>query len=539
MTAWGNTIRWAMATWAVVLALAILAPSGVMLLASLEGENGPSLAAYSNVLATPRQLGLFAKSLALAAGTTLLALTLGVPIGFALARIDVPLRRFWYALLVLPLVLPPYLFAVAWIDLLAPGGLFERLASAIPGPNSAAPNAYNLWGAIWVLGLCYFPLAAMLTSFSFRNADAAQEEAARLYTGWRRTLFTVTLRQALPAVLASAALIFVLALGRFGVPSLLHCQVYTTEVFARFSAFYDVPGAAATALPLVLLAAAVLLPFERYQDGARLRFGARALRPAPPLPIGRWRWGFGAGMAAVFLVALILPAAALMLQAGGPAAYLHAFKSAWPELRNSAAVAAAAASAMLLAALPAAYFAARAKSLPAALVSLGLLLSFAVPGTVLGIGLIKLCNGPGLLGTLYGSPAILVVAAAARFMAVLFFGARLAIGRIDPALEEAAAVSGISWPRTWIHVVLPRIAPSLAALWLLAFVLTAGELSASVLVSPPGFTTIATRLFSLMHYGVNELVAALAIMLMAAVGLPILTLATILQRKRDPGRAPH
>lgn len=148
----------------------------------------------------------------------------------------------------------------------------------------------------------------------------------------------------------------------------------------------------------------------------------------------------------------------------------------------------------------------------AAVLMLVELLPFAVTGPLLSLGLIALWNRDGLPGLVYDSTIIVVLACGARY---LFIAAGiLAAGsqRVNPRLYEAARVHGVSWWRAMFGITLPLQAPFLVACWGLTFVLAVGELDATVLVCPPGKTTLAIRLFTLMHYGPDAYVAALSLM---------------------------
>ena len=235
---------------------------------------------------------------------------------------------------------------------------------------------------------------------------------------------------------------------------------------------------------------------------------------------GRWQW-----LAQPFFVVLVsistaFPLGALILRAGGPSSYARALQVAWPELLRSVLMAAVAASVMTVLGLILAYASARGRRGFGTAIDAALLSSFAIPGTVLGVGLIHVWNRPPPFDWVYGTAVILVFAAVARFAAIAQQVTLAAIVRVDRQFEEAAFVSGVSWPRTLVSVLIPLIWPALAVAWTAGFVLTLGELSASVLVAPAGFQTITMRIFSLMHYGVDDTVAALSVILVVCIAVP-------------------
>ena len=205
-------------------------------------------AAWRDVLAEPRQWSLLGNSLALAGGTALLAVFLGVVPGVLIALHAVPCRSVLLLVLALPLAAPPYVFAIAWVDVF----------SAVPGVSP-----YGLGPAILILALNLFPIVVLLTAAAGRLRDTSLEDAARLSRG-ALCVFLAAFAPALgPAVLASAAIVFCLALLSFAVPSLLQLNVYTVEIYSRFNAFLDPAGAIAQALPLLFVGLVAILVLER------------------------------------------------------------------------------------------------------------------------------------------------------------------------------------------------------------------------------------------------------------------------------------
>ncbi|MBN2312155.1 MAG: iron ABC transporter permease [Candidatus Hydrogenedentes bacterium] len=514
-----------------------LAPVAWMLATCLMAEPAAPFAPFADVLTSPRQWALFQGSLILAAFTATGAMAMGAALAYVVTRIAVPGRGTWTALLMVPLVVPPYVFALAWLDLLGRRGPLNAALTELLGTDAPPLNVYSLAGAAFVMSLCHFPIVFLTTRAALNSIDARFEEAGRLFAGDRRTFFGITLRQAAPGCLAGGLLVFVLALAEFGVPSLLCVPVYTIEVFTKFSAFYDTPGATATAAPLLCVSLLALYLCNRCMRGARRPAWSGQARHVPP-GRGRIRRGLGLAACAVAVAgSVVAPVAVLMKRAGALGTYVRAIETAWDELIHSLVTAALAATAMALLALVVAYAARRLRPRAGNALDWAALASLAVPGTVLGVGLIGLWNRPGLLGLVYETVGILLLAYVARFFAVAHKGLETAIDRLDPGLEEAAAASGVSWWRGFIWIVAPLLAPAFAAVWLLTFILCLGELNAAVLVCPPGYTTLSVRIFTLMHYGMNELVAALAVILVMCTVLPLVLLGPLARRIATPRKA--
>jgi iron(III) transport system permease protein len=144
---------------------------------------------------------------------------------------------------------------------------------------------------------------------------------------------------------------------------------------------------------------------------------------------------------------------------------------------------------------------------------------FGLAGPLLGLGLIALWNHRGPAGMVYDSLAIVVLAMVARFLVLANATMALGYRRMNRSIEEAARIAGVSLWSTLVFVLLPLQLPYVVACWGLMFVLCAGEVDSTVLVCPPGETTIAVRLFTLMHYGPGSYVAALSLLTAGAVVL--------------------
>jgi iron(III) transport system permease protein len=160
-----------------------------------------------------------------------------------------------------------------------------------------------------------------------------------------------------------------------------------------------------------------------------------------------------------------------------------------------------------------------------------LLALFAAPSTIVGIGLIGMWNRPGLAGALYGTDAMLVLAPLARFVPVAALVLGASVRQIPVSHEEAAAVSGAGWLRTVWRIVLPQAALGLLAAWIVTFILTFGELGASILVAPPGESTLPIRIYTLIANAPSSHVAGLALLQVSVVVCPLVLLALILGRR--------
>jgi iron(III) transport system permease protein len=475
----------------------------------LSGTAGTSLSAAITAVAGERQLILITQTLILGLGTAATALCVGLPIGIALARCDprrVVLVRFAF---VVPLVLPSYVLALAWVVIADP---------------SLARWTYSLPGAVVVLGFSFYPVVMLATEAAVRNVPRRLEEAGRLVASARRVWWSITLPLIAPSVVASLLVVLVLAISDFAVPSMLRVRVYTTEVFTTFSALYNFHLATVMALPLAFtgaIAAIAALQVVRRPLIARHDQGQSGLR---------WRDGYQQVAATILavagLAAVITPVGAIAIAAStGRATFTEA--ASMLAIWNGVVWSGIAASLVVLVGALLGYWRAKNGSVKGRALEVLWIMLFAVPPTVAGIGLIGLWNRPGILGDIYRTDTIVVIAYVSRFLPLGALMCAAFLRRVPAGVEEAAVVSGASWSRTFSSVVLPLSMRGLAAVWLVMFILMFGDVALAILVAPPGEANLAVRAYTLIANSPVGDVARIALVQVAMSIVPLSALVAL------------
>ena len=474
-----------------------------------------TLALYEKLFENPRQYWApIEHSLALATLTAGCALVLGVPLGFLLGKTDLPFRRALAVLLSIPLLVPPYILAVCWFNLLAshgplarvtPSGTMEQLSTLL----------FGLPGCLWVLMSAFMPLVMILTLVYVRAVIPRLEEAGRLVARWPVVLRRITLPLIFPGLMFGGILVFLLALGEVGVPMFLRYPVFPVETLTQFSAFYDFGAAAAAATPLLAVTLLMLALERRYLSEDIYR-----LRPITPgrqlllIPLGRWRVTALLAVSLLTAVIVLLPLLALVASSLSPFAYGDAWSKAADSLGRSLAFAGVGATLLTVLGFFCGYLIHyRALRLWRAVDTLTLLL-FTLPGTVIGVGLIALWNRP-VTNILYASAAMVILAYLAQYTALTSRITLATLANIPRSLEEAAQMTGAPWlARIW-RVVVPTALPGVLGAWLIGFIFCLRDLGASMLVYPAGQDTLPVRIFTLMANGAPSLIAALCVILVA------------------------
>lgn len=483
-------------------------------------------------------------TLLLLLGVGVVCAALGTGSAWLVTAYDFPGRSVLTWALLLPLAVPTYIVAFAYLDLMHPIGPVQTFLRAVLGYDSPRqfrlPDLRSLQGAIFVLGFVLYPYVYLATRVMFMSQAASLLEAARTLGASRREVFReVVIPLARPAIVVGLSLALLEALNDIGASEFLGVQTLTVSVYTTWTTRSDLGAAAQIALAMLCIII-VLIMLERH-GRRRQRFAStQRMRPMQPRRL-RGMAAFGAlALGAVpVLLGFAIPSAYLVGETfkrlnlvGGVSEQLLRALTNTLFLATTATLLAVACGLMLAWASRSMRESARF-NLPRACVRLASL-GYAVPGTVLAIGLLtpllftdrmlgQLFGYPGLL--LMGSTAGLVIAYIIRFVAIPAGSIEAGLTRIPPSLEQASRLLGESSGGTLRRVHLPLLKPALAASALLVFVDTMKELPATLLLRPLNFDTLATWLYAEAARGTYEEGAVAALAIVVAGLLPVILLA--------------
>ena len=471
------------------------------------------------VVSAGRRWTLFQNSVQLAAGVTLTGVIIGTLAASRLWSLNEKPFQYLRWFVVLFAAVPPYIHALAWST------VFALLGSGLQPLSIHLPPLGGWMGSWLVQMMAFLPLSVGLALLGLETVDPHLMEAGRMQRSDTDVFALIALPLAAPAILAGGGFVFIFSLMDFSIPSLFGKNVYALEVFAEHSATGRPASAFLTAVPLLILAAVVV-----YFSQAPLREAAQR----PPWRLRPWirppQWS------GTFSVLQYLAIAAVALQITVPFIGLTAAMGGWSVLMDSVLLARR----EIVFSLGVAFFAALLVlplAFPVAEKLIGpgrsrrrwwliTTLPLAVPAPLVGIGLIVAWNRP-IFGDIYGSSAMPVLAALARFVPLAALLLLAQLRRFDALLLDAARVFQRSNLVTWMKIRLPMLAPGLLAAYSLCFALTLGELGATLIVAPPGKATVTMRLYNLLHYGATDLVAGLCLIMVlvtAAAGFLIIFL---------------
>lgn len=505
----------------------------------LEAVRAAEAGLWVEVLAARATRRAFWNTIEAGLASTVLAVLVGGGAALVTGLTDLRGRRPATFLLLVPLLIPAQIAAMAWLQLLSPASPLLGLLGIGPEPGARNP-LYSREGVILLLGLEHATMPFLAVRAGLAAIPADLLEAARI-AGARplRVVAGIVLPLLRPSLLAGGALAFVGSLGNFGIPALLgipgRYPLLTALVYQRLSGFG--PKVLGEVAVLAILLAAIAALGLLLQGLALSRAPALSGRGggAPPFALGRARLPVELGLWGALLLVTILPLLALVASALVPAAgvplrsdtltlahfgLLLAGHGAIPRaFANSLLLAGLTACATVAAALPLAWLVHQRRSRLARALDLLADAPWALPGIVLGIAVILVHLRPlPLLGTsLYASFAILLVAYAGRFLALALRPVAAGIAQLDPALDEAGRNLGASLPRRLVELHLPLALPAAAAGALLVAMTALNELTVSALLWSSGNETLGVVVFMLYDEGNTGGAAAVATIATAAV----------------------
>jgi iron(III) transport system permease protein len=507
---------------AAVLCLLVVLPMSWLVFYSLTDKDGAfTLSNFVALVQDPTLLDPLITTFILATSSSLICCLAAAPMGWLVARTDMPLRRTVRILVTASFVTPPFLGAIAWELLAAPNsGLINQAYRAITGAemDQHLLNIYSFPGLIFVISCYTFPYVFVLVANALDRTPGELEDASSILGGgtWI-TARRVTIPLALPAVLAGALVAFLQAMTLFGSPAILAIpagfHTMTTKIWSLFQYPPKPELAAAASLPLLILTV-ILLRAQAMVLGRR-SYAVLGGKNSDPriIPLGRWRWVALTLCFVVLLNPVFLPYGALFNAAFSKVASqfiwfnnftlqnvyfvfteLSATKLA---LYNTFVLGIATATIGTMLAVVISYLTTR--EAVAGHKALGFLATapVAIPGIVLGVGLFLSYTRPPFV--LYGTLWILLLAFLTLSMPAAYQQMQSAFKSIHPELEDASRILGATRLRALWQITAPLLRTSVIATWCFVFVGTIRELSAAVML----FTS-ETKVVSVLIFDLNE-----------------------------------
>lgn len=445
-----------------------------------------------------RTLDLVGRSMLLTVSCTAASIAIAVPAAWLVSRTNLPGRSVWRVVLALPLAVPSYLSAFAWI--------------------SWRPNLAGFWGAFIVLTSVSYPYAYLPLVAAFGRLDPAHEELAQLHGRSRvSSLMWLSARQCQSAIAAGALLVALYVLSDFGAVATMRYDTFTWVIYGAYRAGFN-PGRAAILASLLVVVALVLIAAESAVRGRAVETAASAVRTGRPRLV---HLGLRALPATVCLVGVAAVALAVPMWrvigwslSAGDVGVGDVAGALWGSARYSLIASAA----TVLLALPVALLVARSRSRSARLIEGSVYVTHALPGIVVAISMVFL--GVRLMRGIYLDAPLLVLAYVALFLPLAVGSLRAAAEQVPRGLEDVARSLGSSPMSVIRRVNLPLLLPGVAAATALVALAAMKELPVTMLLRPTGTETLATRLWTATTVSDYANAAPYALALVVFVSIP-------------------
>ncbi|MBC7703922.1 MAG: iron ABC transporter permease [Rhodoferax sp.] len=490
---------------------------------------------YITAYASGETARLFWNSVRYALGASILSFMLGASLAWMNERTNTPFKTLFFALALIPLVIPGILFTVSWILLASPKiGIFNLTLMHWFNLREPVFDIYSMWGMIWVDGLQSSPIAFLLMTAAFRAMDPSLEESATMSgANVFQVLWHITLKLVWPATFATLLILFVNAIESFEVPALLGLpvgiQVFTSAIYKAVHQYPSQNGLASAYAVMLLMVTTSGIYFISRLSSSGSKYSTmtgKGFRPRT-IDLGRWRWLAAAVFVVYFLLIVVLPFMVLLWTSlqkfyavpswqavQNLSLYNYRFILNYPNLQrsvwNSLMLSFGTATLVMLITSVICWIVVKTKLPGRWLLDNLASLPMVFPGLVLGLALMifYLNVDVGVYGTLW----ILLIAYITRFMP---YGLRFnttSMLQIHKELEESAATSGASWFTTFRRIILPLLKPGMLAGWIYIMIVSIRELSSSILLYSPGSEVISIIIWELWENGQIVELSALGVL---------------------------
>lgn len=461
---------------------------------------------------TPR---IVLNSLLLMISVTIASILIGVPLAYLTTRTDLPAPRFWTIVAALPLVVPSYIGAIAFVGMFGSGGQLDTVL------GMSVPRVEGVAGATFIITLYTYPYVFLTARGAILSMNESLYDAARtLNVGKFEAFRRVTLPQIRPGIAAGALLAALYAISDFGTPAFMRANVFTSRIYWEFDGFRP-EYAALLALQLIAIVGMVLV----IEAGIGRDSDAQSRSASgTTVYLGPWKWvGMGA-IALLGIITLVVPILIFLywfFMGEG-----HAIESLawdWSFAYHSVRLSIGAALAAVVLAFPVAYYSGRSNSIFARAVERVTYVGFAVPGIVIGLALVffGLAVVPGMYRT---GIALLIFAYVVRFIPQAVGSIRSSVLQMDTRLLEASRTLNAGRFETFRRVTLPQIAPGAVVGAVLVFLTTMKELPMTLMLRPIGMDTLVIIIWDAQDILAYRYAAIPALVLIVVSGLTMLVL---------------
>ncbi|MBA4538698.1 iron ABC transporter permease [Bacillus aquiflavi] len=461
--------------------------------------------------------GLLWNTLSLTFTVTILSVSIGISLAWFVNRCDLPGRKVWQWLLALPLVIPPYVGAMTYIIIFGPTGwLKEKWMNWF---SEYPINIYSFWGVVFVLTMFTYPYVFLIASSALRKMNQSFEDAARIQgLNTFQVFWKVNLPFLRPAIGAGAILISLYVLSDFGAIAMLRYTTFTAAIYYQMGN-YDHVSASILSMVLILITLVFLAVERRTRLKQRYYQTSNTYKKPSLLSLGKWKAPVLIYVLGIFSLAVLLPTIVLIYWSSVGVMEGALDSRFWGYAWNSVLVAGVSALICMIIALPIVYLKLRYPSVLTNIIDKITYSGYALPGVIVALGVVFVFNQ--YIPWLYNTIALLFFAYIVRFLPQAMQSGEAALSLVSPRIDEAARSLGYSPVKVMLKVIVPLIIPGILAGGALVFVSSIKELPATLLLRPPGFDTLAVRVWTEASEAVYHLAAPAALLIIIVSMLPL------------------
>ena len=471
------------------------------------------------LLADNRIWNLLAKSLLIGLSVTFFTTIIALPLAFLIEKYKIPFSNTIIFLAILPLLFPPYVYAVSWIYILGEEGWFNQFLINIFNLPKPPLTIYGFGGSIFVLSIWIFPISLLFFVSSFRYSKRF-EDAAKLYGSNLKMFYKITLPLAKPGIISGMIISFILAISNFSVPGVLRVNVFPTEIFTQFGAFFNHEEALFLCLPVIFISA-VMIYFMINMISKQKKFEIVEYRYPKKTLSAKLRATIISFLLLFFIIVIALPLISLLLKSKSISVYLNVLSISGNQIFNTLFLGVSGAIILTIAGFNFAYFARRLSATFRRIIDIAVFIPFIIPGIIYGISLIYFWNQPVFSNLIIGSVPV-VLLSFFKFLPVPYYICLSSLSKIPVKFEEAALLGGIRKIDVIKKIIVPLSKKGILGAFFLSLIFCVGELDTAILLNPPGFETLSIHIFSILHYGANEMLAALCVLQIVLILLVVL-----------------
>ena len=500
----------------VLIGLLVLSPLVYLVVRAFQGSGTERLSSFFFSMQT---LGYAGRSIGLACVVVIGSLLISLALAWVTLARDLPFRRLCTMLVVCPLAVPCYVGAAVFIGVFSPRGPLGSFCAEL----GLAPGWFSgFWASAFVLTLFVYPLAYLSIRAGLRGIDRSAFDAARLLGCTTfGSLRSGVLPQLRPSIMGGAVVVALYSLGEFGAVSMLRTNTFTRVIYIQYESAFDRTGAALSSLALALLIGCVLVLSARFRRSHAVARRTRGYRPFE-WTLGAWRWAALCLVLCVVALGLVLPVWSLISWWGRTSLSVDLGALFTGPLVNSLVLSFAAGLAVILLALPIGLLSSRHASPLATLIERVTHVGFGLPGIVVGLSLVFLALK--LIPALYQTWSVVVLGYCVLFLALASGPIRTGFERASRSFDDVARTLGAGRWLRFRTVTLPFLLPGVISGFLLVFISTAKELPCTLLLSPAGTHTLATRVWQYTDEAMyaEAAIPALALIFISAVFVGVL-----------------